>query len=160
MHPVMRLDVGAISKQTNGAVIWDNDMCIGCRYCMVACPFQIPVFEYEKALDPKIMKCDFCFDRTKIGKLPACIEICPVEAITYGKRSDLIIEAKRRIKNYPGKYLDHIYGEFEVGGTSWLYLASKEFKELSFPKLGNNPAPGVSESIQHGIFAYFIPFDS
>ncbi|MBK8943924.1 MAG: 4Fe-4S dicluster domain-containing protein [Ignavibacteriae bacterium] len=158
-HPacVSACIVGAFSKVENGSVIWDTDKCIGCRYCMVACPFQVPAFEYEKALDPKIAKCDFCYERTKVGKLPACIEICPVEAMTYGKREDLILEAKRRIKNYPDRYYDHIFGEYEVGGTSWLYIAQKDLVSSVFPKLGNNPAPGVSESIQHGLFAYFVP---
>lgn len=149
--------VGAISKEENGSVIWDGSKCIGCRYCMVACPFQIPAFEYHKAIQPDIKKCDFCFDRTKIGKLPACVEICPMEVLTYGKRKDLVNVAHQKIKLYPDRYIDHVYGEHEVGGTSWMYLASKDFSELQFPKLGNNPAPGVSEAIQHGIFAYFVP---
>lgn len=149
--------VGAITKQKNGAVTWDTDMCIGCRYCIVACPFQIPAFEYQKALDPKIVKCDFCYDRTEDGKLPACVEICPVGALTYGTREELIIEAKRRISKNPEKYHDHIFGEHEVGGTSWLYLAEDSLVKKVFPKLGTNPAPGVSESIQHGLFAYFVP---
>ncbi len=158
-HPacVSACIVGAFSKQENGTVVWDTDKCIGCRYCMVACPFQVPTFEFDKALNPKISKCDFCFERTKEGKLPACVEICPVETLTYGKREDLIIEAKRRIKNNPDRYYDHIFGEYEVGGTAWLYLAPKNLSGTVFPKLGNNPAPGVSESIQHGIFAYFVP---
>ena len=158
-HPacVSACIVGAFSKQENGSVIWDTDMCIGCRYCMAACPFQIPAFEYDKALNPLIMKCDFCFERTKEGKLPACVSICPVEALTYGPRTELIKIARSRIKRNSARYVDHIFGEYEVGGTSWMYLASKEFKELDFPSLGKNPAPGVSESIQHGIFAYFVP---
>ncbi len=149
--------VGAFSKKENGSVVWDGSKCIGCRYCMVACPFQIPAFEFEKALEPKIMKCDFCFERTKEGKLPACVDICPVETLTYGKRSDLIQLAEERLKLYPDRYKNKIFGETEVGGTSWLYLASNDFQKMDFPKLGAAPAPGVSESIQHGIFAYFIP---
>ncbi len=149
--------VGALTKNENGAVIWDTDKCIGCRYCMVACPFQIPSFEYHKALDPKIVKCDFCIDRTNENKLPACVDVCPVEALTYGTREELITEARRRIKNHPENYYDHIFGEHEVGGTSWLYLADKNLAGSVFPKLGNNTAPGVSESIQHGLFAYFVP---
>lgn len=158
-HPacVSACIVGAISKEENGSVIWDTDKCIGCRYCMIACPFQIPSFEYHKALDPKIVKCDFCFDRTNHGKLPACVDICPVEALTYGTREDLLIEAKKRIQNYPDKYYNHVFGEYEVGGTSWLYLADKNLVDSVFPKLSNNTAPGVSESIQHGLFAYFVP---
>jgi formate dehydrogenase iron-sulfur subunit len=158
-HPacVSACIVGAFSKEENGAVIWDTNKCIGCRYCMVACPFQIPAFEFEKSLHPEIKKCDFCITRTKQGKLPACIETCPVEAITYGKREELLTLARQRIKLYPQRYTDHIYGQHEVGGTAWMYLTNRDFEKLQFPKLGNNPAPGVSEAIQHGIFAYFVP---
>ncbi len=149
--------VGAFTKQENGAVIWDGDKCIGCRYCMVACPFQIPTFEFEKAIQPDIHKCDFCHPRTKIGGIPACVEICPVEALMYGPRTELIRVARQRIKRNPGKYNNHIYGEREVGGTSWMYLTSADFDTLKFPKHKSSTAPGVSESIQHGIFAYFVP---
>lgn len=158
-HPacVSACIVGAFSKQENGSVIWDESLCIGCRYCLIACPFQIPAFEYEKAIEPQIRKCDFCWDRTKEGLLPACVNICPVEALTYGKRYELIQEAHKRIEKNPDRYLNHVLGEAEVGGTSWLYLANKEFNEMDFPKLSNHPAPGVTESLQHAIFAYFIP---
>ncbi|MCB0832101.1 MAG: 4Fe-4S dicluster domain-containing protein [Bacteroidetes bacterium] len=159
-HPacVSACIVGAFSKTEKGAVIWDSDKCIGCRYCMVACPFQIPAFEYNKPIQPRILKCDFCVHRTANEEKPACVEICPVEALTYGRRHDLVKVARERIRKHPARYVDHIYGEHEVGGTSWLYLAGKDFKKIGFPRnLGNNPAPGVSESIQHGIFAYFMP---
>ncbi len=158
-HPacVSACIVGAFSKNENGAVTWDTDKCIGCRYCMVACPFQVPAFEFDKALNPHIMKCDFCFERTKVGKLPACVEICPVEALTYGNRNELVKVARERIKLNPDRYVNHILGETEVGGTAWMYLANEDFVKLQFPKLGDKPAPGVSESIQHGIFAYFVP---
>lgn len=158
-HPacVSACIVGALSKEENGSVIWDTEKCIGCRYCMVACPFQIPSFEFFDALNPEVRKCDFCFERTKEGNLPACVEICPMEALTYGPRSELIKIARERIKRDPDRYVDHIYGEHEAGGTSWLYLASQDFTELDFPQLGNTPMPGTSEAIQHGIFAYFVP---
>ncbi|MFH0908846.1 MAG: 4Fe-4S dicluster domain-containing protein [bacterium] len=149
--------VGALSKEENGAVVWNEDKCIGCRYCMVACPFQIPAFEYGKALKPRIMKCDFCAARRENGGLPACVEICPVEALTYGPREELVNAARNRIRRSPERYVNHIFGEYEVGGTDWLYLAATDFANLDFPKLGEKPAPGVSESIQHGIFAYFVP---
>ena len=148
---------GATWKEPDGIVVVDYNWCIGCRYCMAACPFQVPAFQYNKAINPLIMKCDFCFNRTSDGKLPACVGICPVEALTYGPRHEIIKVARNRLKREPDRYVDHIFGEYEVGGTSWLYLTSKEFVELDFPNLGKNPAPGVSESIQHGIFAYFVP---
>ena len=138
-------------------MVWDSDKCIGCRYCMVACPFQIPTFEYDRALKPDIRKCDFCVARTESGLAPACVEVCPPEALTYGRRSMLIEVARTRINDYPARYKAHVFGEFEAGGTSWLYLASKDFKELNFPDLPEDPMPGTSESIQHGIFAYFVP---
>jgi formate dehydrogenase iron-sulfur subunit len=158
-HPacVSACIVGAFSKQENGAVIWDTGKCIGCRYCMIACPFQIPAFEYDKPLWADIKKCDFCYNRTKEGNIPACTEICPVEAITYGRRDDLVKTAHQRIRLYPDRYIDRVFGEYEVGGTAWIYLASKDFKDLGFPKLGKEPAPGVSEAIQHGVFSYFLP---
>lgn len=158
-HPacVSACIVGAFSKGETGAVVWDESKCIGCRYCMVACPFQIPTFDFDKAIEPNISKCDFCIERLKVGKIPACVEICPVETLTFGLRKDLIEVARKKIKNYPDRYANRIFGETEVGGTSWLYLASTQFEKIDFPKLGKNPAPGVSESIQHGIFAYFIP---
>jgi Fe-S-cluster-containing dehydrogenase component len=149
--------VGALSKGADGAVVWDDGKCIGCRYCMVACPFQVPAFEYHKALQPRIMKCDFCAARRAGGGLPACVEICPVEALTFGPREELVNVARNRIRRHPGRYVIHIYGEYEVGGTDWMYLAATDFGRLAFPKLGQRPAPGVSESIQHGIFAYFVP---
>jgi formate dehydrogenase iron-sulfur subunit len=158
-HPacVSACIVGAFSKRENGTVVWDSDLCIGCRYCMVACPFQIPAFEFEKALGPNIMKCDFCIKRTEKGHLPACVDICPVEALTYGQRSEILRLAHSRVKLNPERYDKHIYGEFEVGGTSWMYLANQSAYKFGFPHLKEKPAPGVSESIQHGIFAYFMP---
>ena len=149
--------VGAFSKDENGAVLWDESKCIGCRYCMVACPFQIPAYEYLKALEARVVKCDWCHDRQAEDKLPACVEICPVEALTFGKRSDLLELARKKIRENPDKYIDHIYGEKEVGGTAWLYLAGTDFQSLDFPQLEDKPAPGVSEAIQHGVFAYFVP---
>jgi len=158
-HPacVSACIVGAFSKEENGSVIWDTDKCIGCRYCMAACPFQVPAFEFRKAIQPEIRKCDFCFARTRENKLPACVEICPVEALTYGTRNEVIRIARQRLATYPDRYVPHIYGEHEVGGTAWMYLAGRDFSELQFPKLSASPAPGVSEAIQHGIFAYFMP---
>ena len=98
-----------------------------------------------------------CFERRKDGLLPACVSICPNEALIFGKRSEILKIAKDRIKRKPDVYINHVYGEYEIGGTSWMYIAGKNFDELRLPSLGNNPAPGISESIQHGIFAYFVP---
>ena len=149
--------VGALTKNEDGSVTWNDDKCIGCRYCMVACQFQIPTYEWQKSIDPHIMKCDLCSERRSKGQLPACVEICPKEALLFGKRSDVLKAAKNKIKRKPADYINHIYGEHEVGGTTWMYIAGKKFNELKMPPLGTATAPGISEAIQHGIFAYFVP---
>lgn len=149
--------VGALTKCEDGSVIWNDDKCIGCRYCMVACQFQIPTYDWDKSIDPRIWKCDLCQERRSKNQLPACVDICPNEALLFGKRSEILRAAKTRIKRKPDTYIDHIYGEHEIGGTSWMYIAGKNFDELKMPPLGTNTAPGISEAIQHGIFAYFVP---
>ncbi|MBC8214513.1 MAG: 4Fe-4S dicluster domain-containing protein [Candidatus Marinimicrobia bacterium] len=157
-HPacVSACIVGALQKTSFGAVTYDDWKCIGCRYCMVACPFQVPAYEYENTLTPKVMKCDMCFEKVqKHGQLPACVEICPREAIVFGKRSELLQIAKDRINKNPERYIDHIYGEYEVGGTSWIYLSNVPFSEVGFPKLPHKAPPELTESIQHGIFKGF-----
>ncbi|BBO91925.1 hydrogenase 2 operon protein HybA [Desulfosarcina ovata] len=147
--------VGALSKKENGAVHYDVSKCIGCRYCMVACPFEIPAYEYHDPITPRVMKCTFCYERVQTeNKLPGCAEICPVEAITFGRRSDILAEAKRRIKNNPGRYIDHVYGEKEVGGTSWMYLSGVPFEKLGFNSLPETPMPRLAETIQHSLFSY------
>jgi len=147
--------VGALTKNDNGAVNYDVSKCIGCRYCMVACPFEIPAYEYHDPTTPRVMKCTFCFERiSKEGGLPGCAEICPVEAITYGKRSTLLKLAKKRIKENPAKYIDNIYGEHEVGGTSWIYIFGVPFDKLGFINVPDQPTPKLSETIQHTLFSY------
>ncbi len=130
--------VGALKKTPGGPVTYDEGKCIGCRYCMVACPFGIPNFEWDKPL-PWIRKCTFCADRQAAGLKPACVTTCPTGALQFGEREELVAEARRRIAASPGEYVDHIYGEKEVGGTSWLYLSPVPFKELGFPNLGSEP---------------------
>lgn len=150
--------VGAFKKTPEGPVTYDAWKCMGCRYCMVACPFQIPAYEYSNAFSPKVVKCTFCYTRlTQEGKRPGCVDICPNEALTFGTRKELIEQAHSRIRQYPGRYLDHIYGEHEVGGTSWLYLAGVDFANTELPKLTSKPIPETTESIQHGVFKSFIP---
>ncbi len=151
--------VAAFEKLDNGVVAYYKDACIGCRYCMIACPWDAPTFEYDKAL-PVIQKCDFCKDaRLADGLPPACADACPAGAIKYGKRGDLIKEAHERIRNNPEKYNDHVYGEYELGGTSVLVLAPREvrFEDLGYELYGDTPPFRLQEDIQHGIFKYFIP---
>ncbi len=125
--------VNAYTKTPEGAVIYNSKVCVGCRTCMIACPFYIPTFKYSSAFDPRIMKCVFCYDtRLKDGKPPACVEACPQEALTFGRRNDLINMGRQRIRETPGKYVEHIYGEKEVGGTAWMYISSVPFDQVGF----------------------------
>ncbi|MFC1949944.1 4Fe-4S dicluster domain-containing protein [Chloroflexota bacterium] len=130
--------VGAFEKTEEGPVVYDDNKCIGCRYCMVACPFGIPTFEWDKPL-PWIRKCTFCVDRQAAGMEPACVKSCPTGALKFGEREELLAEARERIAASPGKYVDHIYGENEAGGTSWLYLSPVPFEELGFPAIAPEP---------------------
>lgn len=125
--------VAAFRKTPEGPVVYNEDVCIGCRYCMIACPFSIPAYTYDDPYTPVVRKCTMCFERiTRDGDIPACAKICPKEAITFGKRSDLITLARAKILHAPDKYVDHIYGEHEAGGTCWLYVSHKPFEETGF----------------------------
>jgi len=150
--------VGALIKRKDGPVLYDAYKCIGCRYCMVACPFQIPAYEYSDPLTPRVRKCTYCVDRSKNTEAnPACAGACPMEAITFGKRSNLIKVAHQRIAENPGRYDDHVYGEKEVGGTSWMYLTGRKPTEIGMLNLPEKAAPRLTEDIQHGIFKYGAP---
>jgi Fe-S-cluster-containing dehydrogenase component len=149
--------VGALRKTPSGAVTYDAWRCIGCRYCMIACPFQVPAYEYDEPVRPRVRKCTFCAPRLADGRAPACVAICPNEALTFGTRQELLDAAHTRIRGNPDRYVDHVYGEHEVGGTCWLYLAPVEFVDLGFPILEEAPIPHRTERIQHGVFKSFVP---
>lgn len=123
--------VGALKKTPAGPVTYDASICLGCRYCMVACPFDVPRYEYSAAL-PKVRKCDMCVDRAAQGENPACVDACPAEATVTGTRAELLAEAQKRIAENPGRYVARIYGEHEAGGTSVLFLSPVPFEELGF----------------------------
>lgn len=136
----------ALYKTPEGPVIWREDKCMGCRFCMVSCPFDVPKFEYQSA-KPRIQKCQMCWARQKDGKKPACVETCPAEAVTFGKRSELLEIAKQRIYQNPGKYVSHIFGEREAGGTNVLYISPVPFEELGFPTgLGTTSYPEYTKN--------------
>jgi formate dehydrogenase iron-sulfur subunit len=138
--------VHAFKKSETGAVVYDPTVCVGCRYCLIACPFYIPTYEYDKALTPRVRKCTLCQPRLLEGKLPGCVEACPKEALIYGKRRDLVSIAWDRIGANPGRYVEHVYGEREMGGTSWIYLAPKpSFAAIGMDEhLGTTSAPELT----------------
>ncbi len=149
--------VGALRKTKEGPVVYNPDICLGCRYCMIACPFYIPAYEYHNPTSPKVRKCTLCYERIKAGGMPACAEICPVEAITFGKRSDLIKLAQAQILNNPGEYQNHIYGLDEVGGTTWLYISKVPFAKLGFPTdVGTTPFPEYTRGFLSAVPVVFV----
>jgi Fe-S-cluster-containing dehydrogenase component len=141
----------------SGIVIWDKDLCVGCRYCQIGCAFNVPRFEWNDAL-PKIVKCELCRHRAKPEATdeyalanPACCEACPRDAVIYGKRAALLEEAKRRVAAAPEKYNPKVFGETDGGGTQVLYLAPKEveFTQLGLPTLPERSSAQFSESVSH-----------
>lgn len=149
--------LGALHKGEKGIVEYDVGSCIGCRYCQVACPFNVPAFEWSKAA-PRIVKCELCRNRVDGKTVPACAEVCPREAVIDGKYDDLLREAHRRIDAEPGKYQPKVYGEHDGGGTQVLYLsaAAVPFEKLGLPQLGEKSVPSLPETIQHAIYKGFI----
>jgi formate dehydrogenase iron-sulfur subunit len=123
--------VGAIQKTGDGPVVYDPEKCIGCRYCIQACPFQVPRYEWSSTT-PKMQKCNLCYDRVAKGLPPACVEACPTGASIFGDRKEILREARRRIEENPNDYVHYIYGETEVGGTSVFYLSAVPFGALGF----------------------------
>lgn len=148
LHPacVSACTVGALQKSADGPVTYDASKCIGCRYCQYACPFGVPTYDWENALG-LIHKCQMCAARQQEGQLPACVAACPNGALRFGKRHELLAQAHAQIETNPGHYVDHVYGEFEAGGTSVLYLSPVPFASLGFPELGNEPIPHYAEMV-------------
>jgi formate dehydrogenase iron-sulfur subunit len=157
----------ALFRQADGPVVYDAEKCIGCRYCMLACPWDVPTAEWN-SLKPEIQKCTHCADRVsqplpksrngfpltvlesqtfkETTPVPACVKACPADALVFGDREEMLTEAHRRMANRPGRYVDRIYGEKEAGGTSVLYLSAVPFEKLGFPEVGDKPFPGYSKA--------------
>ena len=147
--------IGALTKGEGGVVTWDGSHCVGCRYCQLGCPFNIPKFEWESA-NPRIVKCELCSHRLAEGGIPACCEVCPRDAVIYGTHDELLAEAKRRISENPGRYVDKIYGEHDVGGTQVFYLSHVPFEKLGLPDLGEDAVPKIVRDVQHTVYKGFV----
>lgn len=140
--------VGALVKQPEGPVTYDETKCIGCRYCMIGCPFGVPKYEWSETV-PRVQKCVMCFDkRVSKGEQPACTAACPTGATIFGDREELLREAHRRIAEHPDRYVNHVYGEREAGGTSVLYLSPVPFEQLGFKvAISEEPYPNLTWNI-------------
>ncbi len=150
--------VGAFHKTKDGPVVYDVWKCLGCRYCMMACAFSVPKYEWG-ALNPRVRKCIMCPDRVAEGKQTACAEICPVGATKFGDRDALVAEAQDRLRQNPSNYVPHIYGLTEVGGTSVLLLSSVPFQQFGLPKterIGDTPLPEYTGRVME-LMPDFIP---
>ena len=146
---------GALRKNTWGAVTWNSSLCIGCRYCEVGCPFDVPKFQWDK-WNPKVVKCELCFEqRLTKGQQPACTAVCPTGAVIFGKRSELLAEAKERIATSPGTYFENrVYGEYEAGGTQVLYLSKVPFGRIGLPKLGSTSLGHYATKVSSVIYKW------
>lgn len=138
--------VNAMLKTKEGPITWNGDKCMGCRYCMVSCPFDIPKFEYL-GWNPRIQKCNMCYERLMEGKRPACVDACPTDTLMFGQKRELMEIARHRVYNHPDRYVHQIYGEHDAGGTGWLYLSAVPFEQLGFrTDLGTTPYPEYTKN--------------
>jgi formate dehydrogenase iron-sulfur subunit len=138
----------AMYKSAEGAVRYRSERCLGCRYCQVACPFGVPRFDWDNGVNPVISKCQMCYNLLQQGQEPACVQACPTGALRFGRRQGLLVQARAQIVSNPGRYVDHVFGELEVGGTAMLYLADVPFEQLGFPaNLSHTAPPEETEKI-------------
>jgi formate dehydrogenase iron-sulfur subunit len=152
----------ALEKTKEAPVIYNKNRCMGCRYCMIACPFDVPKYQYSSAT-PYVRKCTFCAERQKQGLKPACAEACPTGATLFGKKSELLELARTRLYMEPDRYVHHIYGEHEAGGTGWLYLlpAAAAPDELGLPtNVGTTPYPELTAGFLYGVPLVFVLWPS
>lgn len=152
--------VGALQKTSQGPVIYDKSLCMGCRYCMMGCPFGIPRYEWD-SVNPSVRKCVLCFEQLASGEIdrPACVKACPKEATTFGSREEMLAEARRRIESEPQRYLGHVWGEHEVGGTSVIYVSGVDLSFLAWQdpeQLGKDPLPDLTWTALRKVPAEFI----
>jgi len=138
--------VGSLSRTPEGAIVYDPDKCIGCRYCMLACPFHIPRYQWSATV-PFVKKCTLCIERLRMGGVPACVEACSQQALEFGKREDILALARRRIDRDPLKYLPHIWGAHEFGGTSFLYVSDVDLSAVGWPRRDTQPIPEITEPL-------------
>jgi Fe-S-cluster-containing dehydrogenase component len=148
---------GGLKKDKNtGVVSWNGTYCVGCRYCEVACPYNVPKFRWE-GFNPEIVKCELCKERLATGLEPACTTVCPKKAVIFGTREELLKKAKARIAANPGKYYeDRVFGEHEAGGAQVLYLSHVAFEKLGFPQPGNESIPQKYLKWQRRLYSYLV----
>ena len=150
----------AMEKTKEAAVIYHKGRCMGCRYCMIACPFDVPKFEYNSPT-PYVWKCIFCYERQQKGEQPGCSEACPTGATLFGKKRDLLETARARIYAEPDRYIHHLYGEHEVGGTGWLFLTGQPEETLGLRNnLGTTPYPELTSGFLYGVPLVFVLWPS
>lgn len=152
--------VGALKKTPEGAVIYDSSRCMGCRYCMMACPYGIPRYDWDQAV-PYIRKCILCYDRIREGSQPACVEACPTQATIFGNRDELLAEAHKRIRENPGKYIKRVWGEKEIGGSQVLYISDIDLSFLTYDRpLGDKPVPKRTAAAMNAVPFAFVGMGS
>lgn len=141
----------AMYKTRRGPVVWRSGKCMGCRYCMISCPFEMPKFEYD-SWNPRIQKCSMCAERLDRGLRPACVDACPTDALMFGSKRELMELARARVYEHPERYVHKVYGEHEVGGTGWLYLSAVPFEDIGFrTDLGTTPYPEYTRDFLYGV---------
>jgi Fe-S-cluster-containing dehydrogenase component len=153
---VLACPLSALEKGEFGIVSWKGETCLGCRCCQIACPYNIPKFEWSQ-LNPRVVKCEMCRQKLARNEAPACTAVCPRKAVIFGKRTALLTEAKSRIAANPGRYYqDRVYGEHEGGGTQSLYLSHLPFAMLGLPDLGTRSIASGVRNVQETIYQHGV----
>ena len=170
--------VSAMTKDpVTGLVSYNEDACIGCRYCVAACPYRVPQFQYDTPT-PKIAKCEFCKDQLAKNDIPSCAKVCPTGATLFGSYKGLTDEINRRKAMKPGEknvfprrtvdsgdtheraaasYVKEVYGDRMLGGTQVRYLSGVSFAKLGLPTgLPELSYASVSETMQHRLYGGLI----
>ena len=138
--------VGGLRKSPEGPVVYDPDKCIGCRYCMLACPFHIPRYEWDRTA-PLMRKCSMCTERLEQGQVPACVQACPNEVMLAGDRNELIARAHEMLRLHPEKYLPRVWGENEFGGTSILFVSDVDLSAVGWPAEAVVSIPSLTDPL-------------
>jgi formate dehydrogenase iron-sulfur subunit len=156
---------GAIVRTEFGGVFIQPDVCNGCGYCVVACPFGVVERNPE---DGRAFKCTFCYDRQLAGLKPACATACPTESIKFGQLDELRLEAQERLEELHGRGMHDvaIYDPESVAGIHALFITRGDPERYNLPpqpevptvylKKGWTSAAVGAGLLVVGVFAAFL----
>ncbi|WP_418790454.1 4Fe-4S dicluster domain-containing protein [Phosphitispora sp. TUW77] len=140
---------GAIKKTDNGMVLFNDDRCVGCKNCVVACPFHVIGFSKETGSS---RKCRLCYERIENDMEPACVKACPTGAVSFGDRRQMLAQAKQRVSVLYNKGVNaQVYGENELGGLHVIYVLDDEPEVYGLPANPEVATAGLFSNWLHAL---------